>query len=135
MTAFHEHHRQLRRGGDDRPVNLLKVGPEVHQWIHDHPAEARELGWIVSQYEAPDDVIVTIPDSIVVKPEKKPRAKTPSNPREKKRLLVHVPADEENLLPETIEAARAHLADRMGWSEDVPDYFVLMAALASVLQT
>ena len=133
-AGFHEHHRQLRRGGDERPVNKLYIGNELHTWIHDHPAEARELGWVFPQYEAPADVVVVIPDELPVAKPKRERKKTPSNPREKRRLLIHVPEDEANLLPETIEAVRQHLAPSMGWTDEVPDYFVLMAALAAALQ-
>jgi hypothetical protein len=38
-------------------------------------------------------------------------------------------------LPELIEAVRQHIRKQMNWEEDVPDYFVLMAALAAALQT
>ena len=130
--GYHEHHRQLRRGGDERPVNKLFVSPELHEWIQTHPKEAGELGWIVSQYADPADVVVTIPDKLPTA--KKTRKKPSENPREKRRLLIHVPADEENLLPETIEAVRVHIRKEFGWGEDVPDYFVLMAALAKALQ-
>lgn len=33
--------------------NGITVTPEAHQWIHDHPIEATEVGWLSSEtYEA-----------------------------------------------------------------------------------
>lgn len=46
--AMERHHRQRRRDGGDRLSNLLALHPSCHQWITEHPAEAREHGWIVS---------------------------------------------------------------------------------------
>lgn len=42
------HHRQRREVGGDRLSNLLMLHPSCHQWITEHPEEAREQGWIVS---------------------------------------------------------------------------------------
>lgn len=134
--AFHEHHRQLRRGGDNRPVNLLRVGPLVHGWIHDHPAEAQELGWIVSQYDDPADVVVTIPDTVIEKPKqkRKPKASTPEERKARVNFTVRTPKAEENVLPELVELAREKLVPVMGWDDDVPAYFVLTAVLTAFLK-
>lgn len=45
--AGHAHHI-LRRshGGPDHPDNLLGVCAACHGYIHDHPAEAYENGWM-----------------------------------------------------------------------------------------
>lgn len=42
------HHRIRRRDGGDRLSNLLLLRKACHQWITEHPEEAREKGWIVS---------------------------------------------------------------------------------------
>lgn len=53
------HHRQRRTVGGDRYANLLLLHPACHQWITEHPTEARERGWIVSAHGAdPADVPV-----------------------------------------------------------------------------
>lgn len=49
------HHRQRREVGGDRLANLVLLHPECHTWVHAHPAEAREKGWIVSAYA--DDLL------------------------------------------------------------------------------
>ncbi len=126
--GYHEHHRQLRRGGDERAVNKLFVSTEVHDWIHKHPEEARGLGWVVSQYEDPAEVVVTIPDRLTSKKSRKPLE--PGRP--KTRFLVHAPADAENgveVLTTLIDMAREKLAPEMNWNEDVGAYFVLTAVL------
>lgn len=46
--AAHVHHRRLRsQGGGDEPSNLLAVCPPCHRYIHDHPAESYERGWLL----------------------------------------------------------------------------------------
>ena len=129
-SGFHTHHRQLRRSGDERPVNKLYIGTELHTWIHAHPAEARKLGWIVSQYEDPEDVVVVIPDKL---PTRKKREKS-EEPRKRTQINVKVPKDVledgEEILTDLIALARERLAPKMGWSNDVGTYFVLCAVFA-----
>ena len=133
--GFHEHHRQLRRGGDDSPVNLLYIGPELHNWIHANPAEAQKLGLIVSQYENPGDVVITIPDRLV----KKSAAKKSDAPRKRSTVSVRVPKDVledgEEVLTTLIDAARERLAPHLNFQGDVPAYFVLTAVLHDWLTT
>jgi hypothetical protein len=127
--GYHAHHRQLRRGGDNSPTNLLYIGNELHDWIHKHPAEARELGWIVPQWANPEDVVVVIPDKLPTP--KKPRKK-PEPGRPKTRFLVHAPADAENgieVLTTLMDAAKDKLVKQMNWQDDVGAYFVLVAVL------
>jgi hypothetical protein len=127
--GYHAHHRQLRRGGDDSPSNLLYVSAVLHEWIQTHPAEARELGWIVSQYEDPSEVVVTIPDEL---PTPKKSRKKPDPTRPKTRFLVHAPADAENgveVLTTLMDAAREKLVKELNWKDDVGAYFVLVAVL------
>lgn len=46
-TGEHAHHMQLRsQGGPDTTENLLWVCHLAHNWIHEHPADAAERGWI-----------------------------------------------------------------------------------------
>lgn len=47
--AHHAHHLLRRsQGGTDEPSNLLPVCFSCHDWIHTHPAEAREKGLLQS---------------------------------------------------------------------------------------
>lgn len=55
----HRHHRQRRRVGGDRLANLLVLCQSCHTWIHDHPRNAREHGWIVPA-SAPDPGAVPV---------------------------------------------------------------------------
>ena len=135
--AFHDHHRRKGDRSDNRPVNILRVDFEVHDWIEKHPEEARELGWSVSRYEEPENVSVVIPKSILATPEKKPRKK--SEPAKKRTVIsVRVPKevteDGEEVLTTLIEEARKKLAPEFGWSDSVGSYYVLTAALAAALQ-
>ena len=42
------HHRAGRYNGNYlNEATWLAVSREAHQWIHDHPKEARERGWLV----------------------------------------------------------------------------------------
>lgn len=58
-TGMERHHRQRRRDGGDRLANVLAVCPRHHQWVTEHPEQARENGWIVSAYE-PDPGTVPV---------------------------------------------------------------------------
>ena len=132
----HKHHRVLGNRSDNRPCNILLVDDEIHRWIHDNPAEAMELGWIVSKHDDPENVSVAIPKGILEK-QKKPRAKKASTPEERKarkNFTIGTPKDEENVIPELVEAGREAWAEELGWSENVPSYFVVVAAFAKALQ-
>ena len=120
---IHRHHRVLGNREDNRPVNILVVDDEVHRWIHDHPAEAMELGWIVSKHDDPENVSVCIPKTILTEPEKKPRQKKASTPEERKarkNFTIQTPKEEENLLPEYVQLGREAWAEELGWSDTVP---------------
>src|SRR5262245_27138303 len=54
------HHRQRRRAGGDALSNLLMLCTRCHTYVHTHPAEARDHGWIVSAYAEPLDTPVLI---------------------------------------------------------------------------
>lgn len=42
------HHRRLRsQGGTDDPTNLLWVCTLAHDYIHRHPAESYDRGWLL----------------------------------------------------------------------------------------
>ncbi len=51
--ASGEHHRQLRRHGDERPVNKLSLCPPCHTYVQTHPAEAYAKGWMVHSWDDP----------------------------------------------------------------------------------
>lgn len=59
--AWDAHHRQLRaRGGKDTLANLIALRHDHHMWAHEHPAEAKERGLMVSAYANPEDVPVLL---------------------------------------------------------------------------
>lgn len=58
IGSAERHHRQRREVGGDRYANLILIHPECHTWVHAHPYEAREKGWIVSAYADPLSVPV-----------------------------------------------------------------------------
>jgi hypothetical protein len=65
------------------------------------------------------------------------RRKTATSPAEKKAKVTYsikTPKDEENVLPELEETLRDEFREEMGWKEDVPAYFVWVAAAAKALQ-
>lgn len=76
------------------------------------------------------------PGSVEGKPKRKKRAKQPARPGQM--FSCRVPKDEaENgleVLNELLDANRDRLADQMGWTDSVPNYFVLVAVLAEGLQ-
>lgn len=46
--ASHLHHRLMRsQGGAHTVENLLHVCPPCHRYIHDHPEESYEKGWLI----------------------------------------------------------------------------------------
>ncbi len=49
-AASHVHHRKGRQGADAHsPAMLLHVCEPCHRYIHAHPAESIERGWMVSR--------------------------------------------------------------------------------------
>jgi 5-methylcytosine-specific restriction endonuclease McrA len=49
---LHPHHRLRRsQGGKDSMLYLVTVHPLCHSYIHDHPAEAKARGFLVSSVE------------------------------------------------------------------------------------
>ena len=55
----HYHHRKLRsRGGADSAANLVDICHHCHDWIHAHPKDATERGWMVPSWADPVEVPV-----------------------------------------------------------------------------
>lgn len=50
----------LRLARVDVAVNLLRVHPKCHQWIHAHPEASRERGWILRSGVYPPSVPVIV---------------------------------------------------------------------------
>lgn len=52
------HHRQSKSVGPDTLDNRIMLcgtgSTGCHAWVHQHPAESRANGWIVSKYVNPD---------------------------------------------------------------------------------
>lgn len=139
--GYHEHHRQKRRSGDDRPVNVLYVSPQLHDWIEKHPEDAAKMGWTVSQNEKPEDVSIVLPDVVpgAEKPAKKARPRLDGEARKtRKTISLRVPdAAQENgaeVYDTLVAECAKKFAPELGWDEDVPAYFVITAALARALQ-
>ena len=59
QDAFDCHHRQLRsHGGKDEVENLLSLRHQCHMWLHQHPREATERGFMVHSWTDPADIPV-----------------------------------------------------------------------------
>jgi hypothetical protein len=56
------HHRKLRRFGDHRAENCIHLDRGCHDWIHAHPFESYERGWLVRSTLDPADVPVELPE-------------------------------------------------------------------------
>lgn len=58
--GYSHHHRQTRRFGPDTPDNVIGTCGSgttgCHGWIHAHPKESRDNGWIVSKYISADQI-------------------------------------------------------------------------------
>ena len=47
IRGHHAHHVLMRsQGGPDEPHNLLWLCGACHRYVHDHPAESYEKGWL-----------------------------------------------------------------------------------------
>lgn len=60
LVGGSRHHRQLRSQGGKHTVEniVLMCGSGTtgcHGFVHAHPAEARDMGWIVPSWEEPDE--------------------------------------------------------------------------------
>jgi hypothetical protein len=129
----HRHHRKRRsQGGDDSPENILEVSPEMHDWIHKNVAAATALGWLVPEWADPATIKVQLQHALTWRPRaRKERSK--EKPRNRVNVTVNVPKDEREdgagILDDLIQHARELLAEPMGWDDNVPAYFVLVAVL------
>jgi hypothetical protein len=134
---IHKHHRKRRsQGGDDSPVNVINIPDSMHQWIHDNPEKAYELGLLVKSHDDPSEVEITIPETLA----KKARPRLDGEARKtRKTISVKVPnTAEENgaeIWDDLIDQVRERFAPEMNWKEDVPVYFVITAALYALLQS
>jgi hypothetical protein len=67
--AARDVHHRVRRGVggrrgaarlvSDRLSNLLHVCRPCHTWVHEHPAAAREVGWLLCGRDVPSGVAVS----------------------------------------------------------------------------
>jgi hypothetical protein len=52
VNAVHTHHRKSRRHPDaEQPDNLLRVCLKCHEYIHAHPEESYERGWLIHSWD------------------------------------------------------------------------------------
>lgn len=64
--AAHKHHRQMRsQGGHDEPFNLLDLCLSCHTYVHGHPKEAYDNGWLVYSWQNSAIVPVIFPRKTV----------------------------------------------------------------------
>lgn len=57
--GFHWHHRKLRsQGGEHTVENGLYICHACHEYIHAHPKESYEKGWLVKSFGKPETVPV-----------------------------------------------------------------------------
>ena len=54
--AEHGHHRQLRRHGNDTPLNVIPVCARCHNAIHHRPAWSTSWGLLVPSWADPADI-------------------------------------------------------------------------------
>lgn len=57
-TAYHFHHRKLRRHKDHSLANCLYACPKCHQYIHAEVLLSYLMGWLVQEWLHPADVMV-----------------------------------------------------------------------------
>ena len=137
---IHAHHRKRRsQGGDDSAVNVINIPDALHQWIHENPEKAYELGLLVKSHEEPSEVQITIPEKFASASSGKSRPRLQGEARKKRRTVsFRVPdGTDENgaeVYDELLASAAEKLAPKLGWDAHVPAYFVITAALAYVIQ-
>jgi hypothetical protein len=131
--VLHKHHRKRRsQGGDDSPVNTITIPSALHDWIHANPEKAYDLGLLVKSYDDPAEISVTLPEEFIKISKKLQGKEDPEKPRVRTTWSVKVPKDSEDgvdAIETLLEAARSKLKDALGWKDDVPNYFVLVAVL------
>ena len=74
------------------------------------------------------------PGSREGKPKRKKTATSPAEKKAKVTYSIKTPKDEENVLPEWEEIMRDKWREEMGWKDDVPAYFVWVAAAVKATQ-
>lgn len=99
--------------------------PTETDWID----PATGIGWVRVGLLNPQ------PGSVEGKPKRRRQAVTPEERKARVNYTVKTPKDEENVIPELVDAAREALHEEMGWDDDVPAYFVITAALSALLQS
>lgn len=64
-VASHTHHRMMRSQAPKNAVhrieNVIRLCHECHGWVHAHPAESYERGWLVRSWSTPLEEPVTYP--------------------------------------------------------------------------
>ena len=132
---IHRHHRKRRsQGGDDTPTNVIAIPDELHAWIHENPEKAYQLGLLVRSTDDPAEIEITLPpDLVTLKKTRVKKERPAAKPRNRVTIGIHVPKDEREdgagILDDLIDQSRDILAPLLGWEDDVPPYFVLVAVL------
>ena len=120
--------------------NRVALSPEAHLRITTNRARLEyrgtDLWYIEGDEEKKLDLNLRLMEGSekVTKPRRKPKASTAEERKARVNYTIRTPKDEENVLPELVDAVREKYAPQFGWSEDVPSYFVVTAALTAVLQ-
>ena len=142
--------------GDDIPDNLIPLRHDLHMILHDHspgweeiahairhsltPAEtayivSKKSRWWLNKTYPKGDVSLCARCKRVMDAAERPQ-EAPQAPRKRKRYVITVPDDAEDgadVLDALIDLHRARLAPELGWTDDVPPYYVLAAVLAGAL--
>lgn len=107
-------------------------------WDRYHGKEPTETDWIDPATGTGWTLLGELnpqPGSVEGKPKRRKRATTSEERKARVNYTVKTPKDEENVIPELVDAAREALHEEMGWDDDVPAYFVITAALSALLQS
>ena len=118
--------------------NRVNLSPDAHLRITTNRARLEFRGSQLWYLEGDDELNLDLRLRLMAPSEKvsKRRRKASSKEERKARVnhCIRTPKDEENVLPELEDALREKLAPEFGWKDDVPGYFVWVAAAAAVLQ-
>ena len=121
--------------------NRVALSPEAHLRITTNVARLEYRGTDLYYIEDEEEKLLNLDLHLmadgekVTKRRRKANASTPEERKQRKSYSVWTPQGEENVIPELLELATQKLAPEMNWQEDVPAYYVVVAALTLVIQS
>lgn len=120
--------------------NRVALSPEAHQRITTNVARLEYRGTDLYYVEDGEEKLLNLDLHLMADGEKvskrrrKPNASTTEERKKRKSVSIWTPDGEDQIIPELIDAVREKLAPEMGWKDDVPAHYVVVAALAAALQ-